>query len=83
MPPPYEKASHVGSTLHRMRAPPAQATVRALRRADVTSHAKPRSQRTSAGSVYHARLQRDSIIEMRGSRYKAGMSWSEVELSTN
>jgi hypothetical protein len=37
----------------------------------VTTLATPRSQTTSAGSVYHARLERDSIIEMRGARYKA------------
>jgi len=45
----------------------------------LTTHedgATPRSQTTSAGAVYHARLERDSLIEMRGSRYKAGMSWS-------
>ena len=48
----------------------------------VTTLATPRPQTTSAGSVYHARLERDSLIEMRGSRYKAGIGWSEVELST-
>ena len=48
----------------------------------VTTLATPRSQTTSAGSVYHARLERDSIIETRDSRYKAGMRWSEVGLST-
>jgi len=42
----------------------------------VTTLATPRSQTTSAGSVYHARLERDSIIETRDSRYKAGLgSW--------
>jgi hypothetical protein len=48
----------------------------------VTTLATPRSQTTSAGSVYHARLEKDSIIETRDSRYKAGMGLSEVELST-
>ena len=37
----------------------------------VTTLATPRSQTTSAGSVYHARLEKDSIIETRDSRYKA------------
>ena len=36
----------------------------------VTTLATPRSQTTSAGSVYHARLEKDSIIETRDSRYK-------------
>jgi hypothetical protein len=28
---------------------------------------------------YHARLEKDSIIETRDSRYKAGMRWRELE----
>lgn len=48
----------------------------------VTTRATPRPQTTSAGSVYHARLEKDSIIETGDSRYKAEMSWSGVELST-
>jgi len=39
----------------------------------VTTLAIHRSQTTSAGSVYHARLEKDSIIEIRDSRYKAGV----------
>jgi hypothetical protein len=37
----------------------------------VTTRATPRSQTTSAESVYHARLENDSIVETRDSRYKA------------
>ena len=48
----------------------------------MTTLATPRSQTTPAGSVYHAHLEKESIIATRDSRYKVGMSWSEVGLST-
>ena len=54
----------------------AHATVRAQPVEGVTNLATPRSQTISAGSVYHARLDKNSFIETRDSRYKAGERWT-------
>jgi hypothetical protein len=40
----------------------------------MTTLATPRSQTTSAGAVYHARLIMDVIMETWDSRYKAGIA---------